>query len=166
MSQSTSGGRFMWLSHGDGRCISFDSGYEHQVLAAEHDGYLRLPDPVTHRREWSYEPRRKCLTVTDRLSAKGAHDFVWHWHFAETVAVDLEAGRITARVPGWRIEMTLPAECETPRCFRGSEQPIAGWISRRFEQKTPTTTVCWRAHSSAAAKWETLIHMIREATNA
>jgi hypothetical protein len=163
-SQSTSGGRFMWLSHGDGRCISFDPEHENQILVAEHDGYRRLSDPVIHRREWRYEPRGKCLTVSDRLSAKGEHEYVWHWHFAETVAVAVEPGCVVARVPGWRVEMTVPAGCEAPRLFHGSERPIAGWISRRFERKVPATTVSWRAFG-AAARWETQIFLIRETEN-
>jgi hypothetical protein len=163
VNQSQSGGRFMWLSHGNGRCIRFDGDEARQVLVAEQDGYRRLIDPLMHQREWGYEQAGKTLTVTDRLSSRGAHEVVWFWHFAETVAVSLELGRVVARVPGWRIEMAMPDGCGAPVLLRGSEQPRGGWISRRFEHKVPTSTVSWQARSSGDTSWETRIAVIREA---
>jgi Heparinase II/III-like protein len=163
MSQSQSGGRFMWLSHGNGRRIRFDEKGTHQELVAEQDGYRRLMDPLIHQREWVYEPAGRNLTVIDLLSSRGAHEVAWFWHFAETVAVSLEPGRVIARVPGWRIEMAVPDGCGAPILLRGSEEPMGGWISRRFEQKTPTSTVSWQARSSGDTSWETRIAVIREA---
>lgn len=162
-SQSLSGGRFMWLSHGNGRCIRFDEGGTRQMLVAEQDGYRRLTDPLMHRREWIYEQADRTLTVTDRLSSRGAHEVAWFWHFAETVSVSLEPGRVIARVPGWRIEMAVPDGSGAPLLLHGSEQPKGGWISRRFEQKTPASTVSWQARSSGDTSWETRIAVIREA---
>ncbi len=162
-SQSLSGGRFMWLSHGNGRCIRFDEGGTRQMLVAEQDGYRCLTDPLTHQREWIYEQADRTLTVTDRLSSRGAHEVTWFWHFAETVAVSLEPGRVIGRVPGWRIEMAVPDGSGTPLLLRGSEQPRGGWISRRFEQKTPASTVSWQTCSSGDTSWETRIAVIREA---
>lgn len=165
MSQSESGGRFMWLSHGNGRCIRFDEEDARQVLVAEHDGYQRMTDPLTHQREWIYERIGRILTVMDRLSSRDMHDVIWHWHFAETVRVSLEPGRVIARLPGWRIEMEVPDACAAPVLLHGSVQPMGGWVSRRFGQKTPTSTVSWRARSSGDTSWKTRIVMIREATH-
>jgi hypothetical protein len=162
VSQSQSGGRFMWLSHGNARCIRFDEAEGRQTLLAEHDGYRRLADPLTHQREWNYEQAVRTLTVIDRLSSRGKHDLAWFWHFAETVAVSLEPDRVIARVPGWRVEFTAPAACDPPLLLRGSEQPMGGWISRRFQQKTPTSTVTWRARGSGDTSWLTRIVVIRE----
>lgn len=163
VNQSQSGGRFMWLSHGNGRCLRFEEGDARQVLVAEHDGYRRLNDPLTHRREWVYEAADRSLAVVDSLSSRGTHEAAWFWHFAETVAVSLESGRVIAHVPGWRIEMTVPDGCGAPVLLRGSGQPRGGWISRHFEQKTPTSTVSWQARSSGDTRWETRIAVIREA---
>jgi hypothetical protein len=163
VNQSQSGGRFMWLAHGNGRCIRFEQGDARQALVAEQDGYRRLTDPLTHQREWGYEPTSKILTVIDRLSSRGAHEVAWFWHFAEAVAVSFEPGRVIARVPGWRIELVVPDGCGAPVLLRGSEQPMGGWISRRFEQRTPACTVSWHARSSGDTSWATRIAVIREA---
>jgi hypothetical protein len=152
----------MWLSHGNGRCIRFDDEGVRQVLVAEHDGYQRLADPLMHQREWGYEQLGKTLTVIDRLSSSGTHDLAWCWHFAESVTVSLETGKVIAQVPGWRIEMAVPDGCGTPVLLHGSVQTKGGWVSRRFEKKTPTSTVSWQARSPGKSKWITRIVVIKE----
>ena len=42
------------------------------IVAAEHDGYTRLPDPVRHRRTFVWLPGDG-LVVVDRLLSRGAH---------------------------------------------------------------------------------------------
>ncbi len=160
--QSQSGGRFMWLNHGNASCIRFDENAERQVLLAEHNGYRSLADPLSHQREWMFEQADRTLTVVDRLASHGEHQLAWFWHFAESVLVSLTPDRVIARVPGWRIEFTPPDACEQPLLLHGSEKPIGGWISRHFQQKTPTSTVTWQARSSGDTTWLTRIAVIRE----
>jgi Heparinase II/III-like protein/Heparinase II/III N-terminus len=51
------------------------------VVAAEHDGYRRLPDPVTHRRTFVWIPATG-LIVLDRLLAREPHDVHSRLHLA------------------------------------------------------------------------------------
>jgi uncharacterized heparinase superfamily protein len=45
----------------------FETRADLERLSAEHDGYHRLTDPVTHRRELSYSTVTRVLRVRDRL---------------------------------------------------------------------------------------------------
>ena len=53
--QSVGAGNFLWLAHAPVRVLEFISTAQFDRLVAEHDGYRRLRDPVTHRRELSLD---------------------------------------------------------------------------------------------------------------
>jgi hypothetical protein len=164
--QSVSGGPFIWLRKAKVRVLSFDSQPELSRLQAEHDGYARLEKPVIHRREIAFDKRESIILVTDELMGSGEHSHAWYWHFAENVAVSLESGRVIARVPGWRIDLTVPDACDPPILLRGSEKPKGGWISRHFEQKTPISTVSWQTRSWGDTCLKTSISVIQESARA
>ena len=65
--QSQQGGAFLWLRHGNARLLEWDAA--NLVAIGEHDGYLRLPDPVTHRRAVARIGER-ALLVVDRLEGR------------------------------------------------------------------------------------------------
>ena len=48
--QSVAAGTFQWTQKAHARLLSFRSGHCIDNILAEHDGYRRLADPVTHRR--------------------------------------------------------------------------------------------------------------------
>jgi hypothetical protein len=161
--QSVSGGPFIWSRKANVRVLKFLSEPDLSQLIAEHDGYGRLRDPVVHRREVLFDKRASTIRVMDDLIGEGEHTVEWFWHFAETVAVSLEPGRVIARVPGWRVEMEVPDTCAAPVLLHGSVQPMGGWVSRSFGEKSPTSTVSWLARSVGNTSWETRIMVIREA---
>jgi hypothetical protein len=74
--QSEQGGAFLWLRHANARLLVWDE--EHLVAVAEHDGYARLPDPVSHRRAIASIGGR-ALLVVDRLEARGTHLAAQNW---------------------------------------------------------------------------------------
>lgn len=164
--QSQSGGPFIWLRKASAKVLEFRPGPGIAHLRMEHDGYARLQQPVIHRREIAFDKNASTIQVTDRLTGRGEHAYEWFWHFAENVAVSLEPGRVIANVPGWRIEMAVPDECDAPVLLRGSDSPRAGWISRRFGRKAPCTTVCWKLVCKGEASVRTCISVFPEQAHA
>jgi len=59
------------------------------TIRADHDGYARFPEPVSHTRTWRVSPRR--IAIDDELSGVGAHD---------VAAGFLLEPRVSARVAG------------------------------------------------------------------
>jgi hypothetical protein len=143
LDQSVSGGNFMWLKHAKATCEKFEINNDCDVFEGVHDGYLRLKDPVTHRRTVSLEKLENRMVVRDNLDCKSGHFAEIFWHFAESCAVEIRPGRVTVRSGGVFLDMTMPESTWEPRLFRGDEDLPLGWVSRRFDCKEPVSTIVW-----------------------
>lgn len=139
--QSEIAGNFMWLAKANARMIRHEPDGLVQVFIGEHDGYSRLPHPLTHRREIRYHEAKSMIEVFDTLESKEGHDIEICWQWSESVQVEHESERAVKASDG---NASMVVACQDRRFsaknFRGSESPISGWVSRRFDQKTPTFT--------------------------
>ena len=141
--QSEIAGNFMWLKKANARLLAHVPRGTLQVFEGEHDGYGRLADPVLHRRRVEFDTNKRVIVVKDILQCRGEHQLALHWHFAEGCQVDAgDGGTVLAR--GARHALELRCGFGEAGLLRGSEQPIAGWISRTFDAKAPITTARWQ----------------------
>jgi hypothetical protein len=149
LDQSLSAGRFMWVRHAKAQLLRVqrteDGGLE---LEASHDGYRRLPRPVTHRRTVRFEPRRARLEVGDALQSSGEHTLDWHWHigpgWAVTARTDgflLRGKAATVRV---RIGSSHPGVASV---HQGELTPPLGWYSEAYSHKQETPVLRWRVQA-------------------
>ena len=70
VSQSESGGPFLWKTHAQTTTLTCDVGEQPvQTWSAEHDGYRRLTTPTMHRRSVTLDSPARRLTVVDTLDA-------------------------------------------------------------------------------------------------
>jgi hypothetical protein len=147
--QSLHAGPFLWLRHARTIVEAFDCSPAQQVLVARHDGYRRLPDPVTHRRTFRYDIAAAVLEITDELFCAGAHAIEIFWHFAPQCQLTREGGRVVAERDGLRVEIE-PPDAAAVTLVRGREadpqggRPL-GWVSSGFDLKAPTTTAVFSA---------------------
>ena len=143
--QSLIGGSFLWLRHARAWCESWELGAAEQSFLGCHDGYRRLPGTVMHCRAVRFNAGDNTFHIEDRLQASGSHSIERNWHFAESCQVALEPeGRIRVRNGHVQVHL-VPGEPVEARMLRASEDPPGGWISRRFDVRTPATTVSWRS---------------------
>lgn len=159
--QSVKGGNFLWLKHARASCLHWEEGGDKERFVGMHDGYRRLADPVTHRREMIFDKHQKRLEIIDRVECDGRHVIERCWHFAEDVSVRVgQDGTIEVNKEGYvlRLKPTPGAQAQV-HC--AGQDPIAGWVSRRFDVKTGTRTVIWRSEiegsSQLAASVECLL---------
>lgn len=155
--QSVIGGNFMWLHKARARCVSFRPGEERDEWVGEHDGYRRLKDPVTHRRAITLHKREARLEVVDTLQCQGRHAVELCWQLAEDCelqslaedAVRITHGDVTVvlRCPGWNVD-----------CRRGETAPPRGWVSRRFDHKTPA----WHLRFAGVVDGTTRVNTVLE----
>lgn len=157
--QSVSGGNFLWVRHAHAQVIALDRTPLMERWVASHDGYTRLRHPVTHRREILLEKEASRVQVTDELLGSGSHEVEIFWHFAEQCAVEMEGGAVRATHGDVALSMSVP---DGLRCDirRGVEKPEpAGWISRSFDTKQPTTTVVMSGRITGAARFVTRLNL-------
>jgi hypothetical protein len=145
-SQSEMAGRFLWSSKAHARLLRFEDSSGQATLEAEHDGYMRLQDPVSHRRTVAFDRATGNISIEDSLRCKGRHEVELFFHMHEEAEV-LRVSDGEAEI-GWRqrrIVFSSPDRNARWEISRGSDNPKLGWRSRRFNQKQPIVTLRIRA---------------------
>jgi hypothetical protein len=95
------------------RILEWEPGTSVDRLAAEHDGYLRLPVPATHRREFILNKPGQVLSVHDQLTSTGSRALCSWLHFhPQTVLEPGAANTVNIRWVGF-LEVELQVEWKT-----------------------------------------------------
>ena len=113
-------------------------------MEAEHDGYRRMPQGVTHRRRVVYF-RRNTWIIVDDFRGSGEHTFDFHYHLPEDVEVsglEQDENGVAVRAEKGKLRLRLIAsQPVTSELIRGETAPIAGWASRGYGEKKPSSTL-------------------------
>jgi hypothetical protein len=131
----------MWLSHARAQCECFESGEERDVFEGVHDGYLRLSDPVRHRRGIEFDKRSMRIEVMDTLECSEEHSVEVHWHLAEGCVARVSGHAVEVSCANVRMRVECPRELGTPEVVVGRDDPPLGWISRRLGEKKPSPSI-------------------------
>jgi hypothetical protein len=95
--------------------------------------------------------------VCDEVVAKGDHDVALYFHVAEHAVVRVEsANRFRIDVPGGDVVLVLDMNLSV-QAVRGSDDPIAGWVSRSYHQKLPSVTLIARGRSRGPSSFVTRV---------
>jgi uncharacterized heparinase superfamily protein len=143
LDQSEPGGNFLWLRKANAGCANCRVGGDEEDFEGWHDGYMRLADPVMHRRAVRLIKRERRIVIEDTLQMAGEHDVELFFHLSERCRVEVRGGVFAVALEGRSVEMTLPHGATT--ILVGSDEPIGGWVSRRFDEKVPAPTLRWKA---------------------
>ena len=132
-------------------------------MDAEHDGYTRLCQPITHRRRLVNIHDRYWL-VLDELRGRGTHKYEFLYHFAPEAQLlvygDEVRGEVDCRArlkqAGLQLFMYGSAPVYTEvQC--GQMQPLQGWSSERYGQRKPNPVLCATMQEQAPAGMLTLL---------
>lgn len=149
-------GRWLWRIENDARPAihEWQSGPLRDVLDASHDGYRRLPQPVTHRRRIEFDKRLRAWRIVDLVHGEGEHlvELFFHpaFNFELGGGVLLKAPRADAWLFG-PPEATLRQE--------------AGWISRGYGQREPATVLVYTLRGRVPLRLETRIVLAEPGTS-
>jgi len=157
VSQSVSGGNFMWLKKARSSILEWKSNNGYDSVKGGHDGYMRLGDPASHIREVILDKKKKTVKVIDRISAKKRHLIEQFFHFSSEC--DLKQIR-----PGeWEIknrDIIIGMKTDKRlniRIDRGSINPIMGWQSKRLDVKAESPTMVGSIEHEGDCELVTLI---------
>jgi hypothetical protein len=157
--QSVSGGNFLWLHHARARCELFESDEHRDRFIGVHDGYQRLADPVTHRREIVFDKGSRVIDVTDTLECNSVHDVELFWHLAEHCHAVIEVDAVHVRTHRASVRISLRSAGFAVELVTGREEPPLGWISRTFDRKQPICTIRWHGRMSGNTTLHTRIQI-------
>ena len=153
--QSISEGAFLWTHSAVSRlhATSGLSAGEVAVAEASHDGYMRLDEPVTHRRKVELDRVARTVQITDWIEGEGRHNVHLRFHLGPSIDASLTRDMATLRWTGpegvGQAEVVLPNALEW-RVERGETDPISGWYSAAFGDKRPTTVLVGAGVGSGA----------------
>lgn len=140
-SQSVPGGNFMWLTKASTTLDSWESTVQYDRVVASHNGYLRLPDPVAHKRSLHFDKSEDKITVADDFQCDKSHTIRRYWHFSEECKVEQSQSEVRVTNEDVVVLLRIDDPDTTIEILEGCTAPIAGWISRNFDVKVPTVTV-------------------------
>ncbi len=126
------------------RVLSWESTDERDRVIAEHGGYTRLPEPVTHRRKIEFHKKERYWTIQDELTGVGAHTFSFRFHFAPGLETKVRADGIVDvcdKMNGARLVIVASGVNAAP-VFE------ARFSSRDYGAKKPSVSVCWTVRRS------------------
>ena len=153
LDQSVPGGNFMWLRKARSACSLWLSSTEQDTFEGWHDGYMRLDDPVKHRRLLQLHKKERRLVVEDMLEMEEEHEVELFFHCAERCRVDAVPGGFLVSEGLRSIRIALPERAGARAAVhRASLAPIAGWVSRAFDAREPGWTIVWQARVSGSTR--------------
>jgi hypothetical protein len=145
--QSVQGGNFMWLRKAEATCSHWHSSATEDVFEGWHDGYRRLSDPVTHLRRIHLDKLTGRIIIEDQLTMKEEHSIELFFHFSERCHIECGTDRYEIKQGNNRLLLSMPETAGNAqhRLVSGSLDPILGWVSRRFDDKEPSSSIVWSA---------------------
>jgi hypothetical protein len=163
VSQSESGGPFLWTTLAETRTLTCDVGEQPlQSWSAEHDGYRRLNTPAVHRRSVTLDSPRRRLTVVDTFDTAGEVPLRLSWHLGPAVHVDLHEARaaLTWQVgPNCRRGTVVLPEGLTWALRRAEVGPAPGWYSPRFGHRVGATSLVGSGTGSPSTRLVTVLEL-------
>jgi uncharacterized heparinase superfamily protein len=124
--------------------LSWETVAEADTVVAEHGGYRRLAEPVTHRRAVRFEKAQRYWLIDDKFTGEGTHNLTFRFHFAPRRAVKVR--------PDGTIEVC--DEIRAVRLFIIARDPkVQPQLESRFSSadygaKEPSMSVCWRVRTA------------------
>ena len=129
--------RDLWRLHDDARpegvrwTVEGDGG----AIAAAHTGYLRLADPVRHRRTCHLSADGQLFVVEDQLVGDAEHQGTWRFHLSPSLNASLNGSTVTltAERESWFVLLVDP-----PAITLSLNE---GWVSPSYGVKERTTVI-------------------------
>lgn len=125
------------------RVLEWDTTPESDFVLAEHYGYQRLPQPVTHQRRVVFNKQRGFWFLSDRLSGEGEHELSFRFHFAPGLETRVRSDgfvEVRDKINGARL-LILARELNVAPAIQPELE--ARFSSRDYGAKEPSVSACW-----------------------
>jgi Heparinase II/III N-terminus/Heparinase II/III-like protein len=139
------------------RVLNWKTEPDDDIVIAEHRGYTRLAEPVTHRRTIEFPKAQRCWIIQDELAGAGAHSFSFRFHFAPGLESKVRADGIIEigdKMNGARLLIAASGV---------NAEPVleSRFSSRDYGAKEASVSACWTVRSSVPLTAEFVLVPIR-----
>jgi len=121
------------------RVIGWKSDRETDLVVAEHAGYQRLPQPVTHRRTVQFDKQKRFWRVEDELSGAGTYELAFRFHFAPGLETSMRPDgtiEVCDKINGARLLVKTSGLVAEPVLE-------SRFSSQDYGAKASSVSVCW-----------------------
>ena len=158
--QSLIGGNFLWLYKAKCHIEHKSFHANREVISAFHDGYLRLKDPVIHKRMLEYNKISGSLKILDKIEAKAEHYIEQFYHLSEGCRIEeINIGEFKITNGNKSIKLITDKRFNF-KLYHGSEEPISGWSSNNFDVKINSYTLAGSGCFVGNCTFETAIILV------
>jgi len=146
-SQSVPGGTFKWQRKAHCQVLQHLSDKDFDYVEAEHDGYRGAPFHVMHRRGLLHLRHGLWAVIDDLQGPSNEHTFDFYYHFSANAKLSVEQERdsilrVNARAGEARLQLLMCASnAITANTVQGQTEPIQGWVSSLYGEKSPAPTL-------------------------
>lgn len=160
--QSEIGGGFMWLKKAETFVDKTTIGKEFDYVKSHHNGYIKQKNPVVHQRELLFM-KDKFILVVDTLTNKKSspHKYSLHWHLEANCVTKLNSELNLFEITNQKEKIFIKMFSDLPidqKIIKGSENPIMGWTSKKFDSKIASESIEVNFESSSSPRIISIIY--------
>jgi hypothetical protein len=149
--QAQPGGPFKWLNLCPARLEQWSTLPNLDYACGIHEGYMRLTDPVVHRRRVVFvKPDRWFLL--DDLTGAGTHSLEFFFHFHPDAQLRVEEYACWATHSDRRF-LILGDPRVSLDAGRGEDGPVQGWYSEDYGHREPAPVLAGKTRCSVPARF-------------
>lgn len=138
--QSVIGGNFMWTKKAKSKLIKWVTNDRFDIVEGVHDGYMRLNDPVLHKRKIIFNKKDKYFIIRDKIESKKEHLIEQFFHFSNECKIrQISQREWQIKNDGKTLSLKMDGRFKT-NLVCGSKDPILGWKSDKFDVKEKINT--------------------------
>jgi len=145
--QSIPDGTFKWRQKAECHVVQHLSNEAFDYVEAEHSGYREAPCNIMHRRRLLHVRPDLWVVVDDLQGPSEEHLFDFYFHFPPKakLSVQQESGsvlRVTASADSARLQLLMSTSAPVKgRTIEGQVDPIQGWVSSGYGEKSQAPTL-------------------------
>lgn len=140
------------------RVLSWKSDDQFDLICAEHYGYTRLKNPVTHRRTIVFNKEQCSWRIRDEFMGSGRHGFVARFHLNSGLEVSQSrAGSVSAHDETNGASLLIQSQSAL-----GSVDFEDQYSSTNYHQKAPSVTASWRFEADVPCQFRWVLIPIRD----
>ena len=139
------------------RVLLWESTAARDRVVAEHSGYERLAQPVTHRRAITFDKANRWWLIEDELIGTGEHQVATRFHFdAELEVQEFGGNSVVARDRRSGVCLVVVSVDLAP-----AVELEAQFTSRHYGSKVASVSACWKTTITEARKFRWAIVPVR-----